>query len=85
MTTYRERHLAGIHDATKQPDPEPELTADNLPGRHTPLDELATARGVVWSADNLTITQKQNELRAALEANTAPATTTSDDLAGLQP
>jgi hypothetical protein len=84
VTTYRDRHLAGVHDADKQQE-EPEFTADNLPGRHTPLDELATARGVTWSKDNLSVSEKQAELRAALEANTAPANTTSDDLAGLQP
>jgi hypothetical protein len=67
MTTYRERLKAGIHDAAQQ-QPEPELTADNLPARHAPLDELATARGIVWRNDELTVAEKQEQLRNALQA-----------------
>jgi hypothetical protein len=82
MTTYRERHLAGIHDANQQ-QPEPDQPdPDNLPGRHAALDELATARGITWPNDNLTIADKQNQLREHLATNVA--TTTSDDLTGLQ-
>jgi hypothetical protein len=65
MTTYRERLKAGHHDANNQPD-EPELNPDELPGRHQPLDELATARGVIWSGDKLTVEEKQQQLRDAL-------------------
>jgi hypothetical protein len=71
MTTYRERLKAGHHDANNQPaEPaEPaQLNPDELPGRHAPLDELATARGIIWSHDELTVAQKQDELRAALES-----------------
>jgi hypothetical protein len=83
MTTYRERLKAGIHDANNQPAEPAQLNPDELPGRHAPLDELATARGIIWSSDNLTIADKQDQLRAALAATT-PANTTSDDIAGLQ-
>jgi hypothetical protein len=82
MTTYRERHLAGIHDANQQPVADEEPDPDNLPGRHAALDELATARGLIWSNDNLSVADKQAELAAHLTANVA--TTTSDDLTGLQ-
>jgi hypothetical protein len=85
MTTYRERLKAGVHDAANANAEPAEINPDALPARHAPLDELATARGVTWSKDNLSVSEKQAELRAALEANTAPANTTSDDLAGLQP
>ena len=67
MTTYRERHLAGLYDANKQPEPEAELDPDNLPGRHATLDALATERGLIWSSDQLTVSEKQAELAAALE------------------
>jgi hypothetical protein len=83
MTTYRERLKAGIHNANNQPDQPDQLNPDELPGRHAPLDELATARGIIWSNDNLTVADKQDQLRAALAAS-APANTTSDDIAGLQ-
>jgi hypothetical protein len=66
MTTYRERLKAGVHSADKQAD-EPELNPDDLPGRHAALDELATARGVIYRGDNLTIADKQEQLNAALE------------------
>ena len=65
MTTYRERLKAGHHDASKatpSEDPDP----DNLPGRHAALDELATARGVVFAVDKLTIEQKQAQIRESL-------------------
>jgi hypothetical protein len=84
MTTYRERLKAGHHDADQAPAEPAELNPDELPGRHAPLDELATARGIIWQGDKLTVEEKQEQLRAALEQNTAPATTTSDDITGLQ-
>jgi hypothetical protein len=67
MTTYRERLKAGIHDANQQ-QPEPELTADNLPGRHGALDNLARERGIVWNSDQLTVAEKQQQLREHLES-----------------
>jgi hypothetical protein len=67
MTTYRERLKAGVHDAAKQEDAAPaELNPDELPARHAQLDELATTRGVVFRGDNLTIADKQQQLRDAL-------------------
>jgi hypothetical protein len=68
MTAYRERLKAGVHDATKQPAEPAELNPDELPARHQPLDELATARGVIFTGDNLTVAEKQDQLKAALEA-----------------
>jgi hypothetical protein len=67
MTTYRERLKAGAHDANKQPDQPDELNPDELPGRHQPLDELATARGIVWANDQLTVAEKQQQLRDTLD------------------
>jgi hypothetical protein len=67
MTTYRERHLAGHHDANKQPAEEAAPDPNNLPGRHDTLDQLATARGLIWSSDKLTVADKQAELAAHLE------------------
>jgi hypothetical protein len=68
MTTYRERLKAGAHDANKQEAEPAELNPDELPGRHAQLDELATARGVVYRGDNLTIADKQQQLRDALQS-----------------
>jgi hypothetical protein len=65
MTTYRDRLKAGVHDANKQKADQP-LDPDNLPGRHAALDELATARGVVFTDDKLTIEQKQQQIRESL-------------------
>lgn len=67
MTTYRERLKAGHHDANNQ-QPEPAPDPDNLPSRHAALDELATARGVIWTSDKLSIADKQAQLKTALEA-----------------
>lgn len=67
MTTYRERLKAGVHDAANAPQEPEELDPDNLPSRHAPLDQLATARGVVWQGDNPTVADKQAQLAAALE------------------
>jgi hypothetical protein len=64
LTTYRERLKAGHHDASKQ-QPEPDLDPDNLPSRHAALDELATARGVIWSSDFLSVADKQAQLKAS--------------------
>jgi len=36
--------------------------AENLPGRHAPLDELAAERGHSWSRDDLTVAEKKAEL-----------------------
>jgi hypothetical protein len=68
MTAYGDRLRAGHYDASKQPEPEPQPDPDNLPARHDPLDELATARGVIWKGDNLTVAEKQEQLKAALES-----------------
>ena len=82
MTTYRERLKAGLHDANRQPD-QPELDPNNLPGRHTALDQIATARGHTWQGDNPSIADKQEQLRAILPTP-GPANTTSSDVSGLQ-
>lgn len=65
MTTYRERHLAGHYNADNQ-QAESELDADNLPSRHAALDDIATARGIIWAEDNLSVSDKQDQIRAAL-------------------
>jgi hypothetical protein len=66
MTTYRERLKAGVHDASKQADHQPaQVDPDNLPSRHAALDELATARGVIWSSDFLSVADKQAQLKAS--------------------
>jgi hypothetical protein len=36
-----------------------------LPGQHAGLDELAAERGYEWSADDLTVAEKQAELEQA--------------------
>ncbi len=36
-----------------------------LPGQHAGLDKLATERGHQWSADDLTVAEKQAELEEA--------------------
>jgi hypothetical protein len=77
MTTYRERHLAGL----TSPDPEVRAKAETkaggpptdpdpnaLPARHAPLDELATARGIIWRGEELTVAEKQDQLKAALDS-----------------
>jgi hypothetical protein len=33
-----------------------------LPGQHAGLDELAQERGITWSRDDLTVSEKQQEL-----------------------
>jgi hypothetical protein len=68
MTTYRERLKAGVHDAANANAEPAEINPDALPARHAPLDELATARGIVWANDELTVAEKQEQLKAALEA-----------------
>jgi hypothetical protein len=40
-------------------------SAEKLPGQHAGLDELAAERGYEWSADDLTVAEKQAELEAA--------------------
>ena len=68
MTTYRERLKAGIHDADNaEATAPPELDPDALPARHAQLDRLATARGIVWNSSELTVAEKQDQLKAALE------------------
>ena len=58
MTSYRERHLAGVHTAE---DAQP-AEAEPLPGTHAKLDELAAERGHEWSDEGLTVAAKQAEL-----------------------
>jgi hypothetical protein len=67
ITAYGDRLRAGHYNADTAPEPEPELDPDNLPSRHAALDELATARGVTFKGDNLTVADKQEQLAAALE------------------
>jgi hypothetical protein len=68
LTAYGDRLRAGHYDASNQPEPDPEPDPDALPGRHDALDELATARGVIFRGDKLTIADKQEQLKAALES-----------------
>jgi hypothetical protein len=77
MTTYRERHLAGLTSAdpdtrakaaAKAGGPPADVNPDELPARHAPLDELATARGIIWRGEELTVAEKQDQLKAALDS-----------------
>lgn len=67
MTAYRDRLNAGHYATTSssgaaEPDDQPELDPDNLPGRHAALDQLAKDTGLTWSRDDLTVAEKQTEL-----------------------
>jgi hypothetical protein len=66
MTTYRERLKAGIHSADNAEAEPAQLDPDALPGRHAQLDELATARGIIWNSSELTVAEKQDRLREQL-------------------
>ena len=52
---------AGIDQGGEAPPVEPEAE-QAMPGTHAKLDELAAERGHEWSADDLTVAEKQEEL-----------------------
>ena len=66
MTSYRDRHLAGLYVATNgEPEPEAEQEPEEngpLPRTHAELDELADERGYTWSGHDLTVAEKRAEL-----------------------
>jgi hypothetical protein len=67
MTAYGDRLRAGHYAPNNQPQPDQELDPNKLPGRHADLDGIATARGITWSGEELTVADKQERLKAALE------------------
>ena len=65
MTSYRDRHLAGLYSGgTVEAEAEPEVEAEAapLPRTHADLDALAEEREYTWSGHDLTIAEKQEEL-----------------------
>ena len=65
MTSYRDRHLAGLYVATNgeaEAEPEAEEPTSPLPRTHAELDELAAERGHEWSGEDLTVAEKRAEL-----------------------
>ena len=66
MTSYRDRHLAGLYVATNGgAEPKAEVEAEEngpLPRTHAELDELASERGHEWSGEDLTVAEKRAEL-----------------------
>jgi hypothetical protein len=65
VTPYRDRLKSGQYKADKQTEATT-VDPDQLPSRHAALDELATARGVIWTGDKLTVEAKQQQIRDAL-------------------
>ena len=64
MTSYRDRHLAGLYaGGTVEAEPEAEVEENGpLPRTHAELDELAEERGHEWSGEDLTVAEKRAEL-----------------------
>ena len=63
MTSYRDRHLAGLYSGgTVEAEAEVEAEEQALPRTHAELDELADERGYTWSGHDLTVAEKQAEL-----------------------
>ena len=64
MTSYRDRHLAGLYSGgTVEAEAEVEAEENGpLPRTHAELDELAEERGYKWSGDDLTVAEKRAEL-----------------------
>ena len=64
MTSYRDRHLAGLYEANGGGTEAVVEAEENgpLPRTHAELDDLASERGVEWSGDDLTVAEKRAEL-----------------------
>jgi hypothetical protein len=54
--------VEGTGGSGETPTPQKRGEESKLPGQHAGLDELADERGHEWSRDDLTVSEKQEEL-----------------------